>query len=203
MALFGLPDDPAQQKRLVLAILPFVLVGAYWYFLHGNYTEEVDTMRTRLERLETRNAQARAREPQSRELEARLEQFERHIVRLEQLVPRSEEVSQLLDQIHRRAQQVGVEVARFTPGQTLAGPHYNKRVFEMTVVGSYHEIGRFLTEVGSLPRIITATQLRVVPNTVRPARDDGPLLEAAFRIETYVLPDNGQRAANGEAIVGA
>jgi type IV pilus assembly protein PilO len=203
MALFGLPDDPARQKRIALGVLPLLILGAYWYFLHGDYTQEVDQMQTRLERLETRNAQARQREPESRQLEARLEQFERHIVRLEQLVPRSEEVSQLLNQIHQRAQQVGVEVARFTPGRSDPGPHYNRRVFDMTVVGSYHQIGRFLTEVGSLPRIITPTELRMVTNTVRPGRDDGPLLEASFRIETYVLPDAAQRAAAGQATAGA
>jgi type IV pilus assembly protein PilO len=200
---FGLPDDPAKQKQVALGVLPILLVAGYVYFLHGDYTQEVETMQTRLERLETRNALARQREPQSLELEQRLEQFERHIVRLEQLVPRSEEVSQLLNQIHQRAQQVGVEVARFTPGRTEQGPHYNRRVFEMTVLGSYHDIGRFLTEVGSLPRIITPTQLRMGTNNVRAATDNGPLLEASFQIETYVLPDAAQRAAGGEARAGA
>lgn len=201
MAL-GLPDDPAKQKRLFLGMLPFLLLGAYWYFLHGDYTQQVEVMQTRLERLETSNHQARLREPQSRELEQRLEQFERHIVRLEQLVPRSEEVSQLLNQIHQRALQAGVEVARFTPGTTDQGPHYNRRIFEMTVIGPYHDIGRFLTEVGSLPRIITPTELRLITNTVRTGRDDGPMLEAAFRIETYVLPDAAQRAV-AQASTGA
>jgi type IV pilus assembly protein PilO len=201
MAL-GLPADPAKQKRLLLGILPFLLLGAYWYFLHGDYRQEVVEMDTRLTRLEASNAQARARETQSQDLEERLQQFERHIVRLEQLVPRTEEVSQLLNQIHQRALQVGVEVARFTPGTTDPGPHYNRRVFDMTVMGSYHDIGRFLTEVGSLPRIITPTQLRMLTNKVRTGRDDGPMLEAAFRIETYVLPDAAQRAA-AEALTGA
>jgi type IV pilus assembly protein PilO len=201
MAL-GLPDDPVKQKRIALGILPILLLVGYWYFLHGNYTEEVGTMQTRLERLERNNAQARLREPQSRQLEERLEQFERHIVRLEQLVPRSEEVSQLLNQIHQRALQSGVEVARFTPGQTDPGPHYNKRAFEMTVLGPYHDIGRFLSEVGSLPRIITPTQFRMVTNNVRTGRD-GPVLEASFRIETYVLPDAARVVTPGEARTGA
>lgn len=197
MALLGLPDDPAKQKRLVIGALPLLVLAAYAYFLHPGYRAEVDGMQTRLERLETRNAQARARAPESLALEERLQQFERHVVRLEQLVPRSEEVSQLLNQIHQRAQQAGVEVARFTPGRTDPGPHYNRRTFEMTVLGSYHDIARFLSEVGSLPRIITPTNLRVITNNV--ARDDGPTLEASFRIETYVLPDAAQRSAAGDA----
>jgi type IV pilus assembly protein PilO len=201
MAIFGLPDDPAKQKRVALAVLPFLVLGAYWYFLHGSYREEVERMETRLERLETRNAQARARASDSMELEERLEHFERHIVRLEQLVPRSEEVSQLLNQIHQRAEQVGVEVARFTPGRTDPGPHYNRRTFEMTVLGSYHDIGRFLGEIGSLPRIITPTGLQLSTNNI--ARLEGTTLEASFRIETYVLPDAAQRAGGEATRTGA
>lgn len=195
--MLGLPNDPAKQKRIFVALIPLLVLGGYWYFLHGDYRQEVDRMETRLERLESSNAQARARAPQSQELEERLEQFERHVIRLEQLVPRSEEVSQLLNQIHQRAEQVGVEVARFTPGRTDPGPHYNKRIFEMTVLGSYHSIGRFLSEVGSLPRIITATQLRIQPNTV--ARIEGMTLEASFRIETYILPEPARNEAGAAA----
>lgn len=197
-----LPKDPAKRKRLLIGMVPIILLGAYVYLLHGDYRQEVTDMETRLERLETANTQARLRAPQSRQLEERLEQFERHILRLEQLVPRSEEVPQLLDQIHQRAEQSSVEVARFAPGQTTPGDHYNRRTFEMTVLGSYHDIGRFLTEVGSLPRIITATDLRVAPNAIREATE-GPMLQASFRIETYVLPDpvrngeSGDQAATG------
>jgi type IV pilus assembly protein PilO len=193
---FGLPDDAAKQKKILLAILPLLILGAYWYLLHGDYTQEVDTMQTRLERLETRNAQARARATQSRQLEERLVEFERHITRLEQLVPRSEEVSQLLFQIHQQAERSGLEVARFTPGRTEQGSHYNRRVFEITVLGSYHDVGRFLAQVGSLPRIITPTNLRVTPNP-GPNDEETRRLEADFRIETYVLPDAGRRIVNG------
>jgi type IV pilus assembly protein PilO len=199
MALLGLPDDPAKRNRLIIGFLPFILAGAYWYFLHGDYTAEVKGMETRLERLDTRNAQARARETQGRQLEERLELFERHITRLEQLVPRNEEVSQLLNQIHQRATQAGVEVARFTPGRTDVGPHYNRRTFDMTVLGNYHNIGWFLSEVGSLPRIITPTDLRVMPHRNR-GREGSETLEASFRIETYVIPD---RPAGGSGPTGA
>ncbi len=193
MALLGLPDDPAQQKRLLIGLIPLVALFGYWYFLHGDYVQEVDSMRSRLESLEAANSQARMLAPQSRQLEERLAELERHITRLEQLVPRSEEVSGLLRTINERAEQIGVEVARFTPGDTNRGTYYNRRSFEMTVLGSYHDIGRFLSEIGSLNRIITPVDLAVEPNNVR---EDEQTLEASFLIETYVLPEPGQAPPN-------
>lgn len=186
MALLGLPEDPAQQKRMLIGVVPFLLVFGYWYFLHQGFVLEVDGMRTHLESLEAANSQARMLAPRSRQLEERLVELELHIGRLEQLVPRGEEVSRLLNTISVRADQIGVDLARFNPGNTDRGTHYNRRTFEMTVHGHYHDIARFLSQIGSLNRIITPINLSVIPYDVQ---DNQQRLEASFDIETYVLPD--------------
>jgi type IV pilus assembly protein PilO len=193
MAL-GLPDDPKQQQRLLIGLVPLLLVFGYWYFLHQGYVEEVDAMQTRLESLEASNSQARMLAPQSRQLEERLTELERHIDRLEDLVPRNEEVSGLLDRINERAEQIGVELAQFTPGSTDRGNFYNQRTFEMVVHGGYHEIARFLAEIGSLSRIITPINLSVIPFTIGGQRGGAGerRLEASFLIQTYVLPESAQ-----------
>ena len=205
MAL-GLPDDPRQQRRLLIGLVPLLALFGYWYALHGSYVEEHQAMTTRLENLEMRNTQARMRAPQSRQLEEQLVQFEQHIERLEQLVPRGEEVSRLLGQIIPPsvvlivlADQIGVSVARFSPASTNQGTHYNRRTFEMVVHGTYHEIARFLTEIGSLPRIITPINLSVIPYTMQRSGSGRAeqVLEAAFVIETYVLPEPQPAAGQG------
>lgn len=197
MAL-GLPDDPKEQQRLLIGLLPLLLVFGYWYFLHGGYVEEVDAMQTRLENLEASNSQARMLAPQSQRLEERLVELERHIERLEELVPRNEEVSSLLNTISERADQIGVDLARFSPGSTDRGTHYNRRTFEMTVLGQYHQIARFLTEIGSLNRIITPVDLSVITNDIGGERR----LEASFLIQTYVLPDS-PAGSGGQGGTGA
>lgn len=203
MAILGLPDDPRQQKRLLIGLVPLVLLFFYWYLLHGKYTEEVDAMQQRVETLQTQNAAARVRATESQQLEARLAQFQRHINRLEDLVPRGEEVSQLLNQINQRAVQVGTEVAVFRPGATTAGPLYNRRTFQLTVYGTYHNIGRLLSEIGSLPRIITPMDLQVSGRNEQD-RAGGERLQASFQIVTYVLPDaRAQAQPNQGANSGA
>ena len=60
----------------------------------------------------------------------------------------------------------------------------------MTVVGEYHAVGRFLTEIASLRRIVTPKQIDI---SLYPQPETRPYLVspivATFRIETYVLPD--------------
>lgn len=201
MAL-GLPSDPAQQKRLLIGLLPLLIVFGYWYLLHRGYQEELDRTQARVERLERTNATTRARSTEGRALEERLARFERHIDRLEELVPRGEEVPQILNQIHQRAEQVGVEVAVFRPGQSTAGPHYTHSSFELTVYGTYHNIGRLLADIGSLPRIITPMDLEISPRNELD-RSGQQRLEASFNIVTYVLQTAPAAAAQQGGPSGA
>ncbi len=188
MAL-GLPDDPAKQKRLLIGALPLLLLAAYVYFLNGKYTQQLDDLQTHVEQLEAQNSVARIRSLQGHELEERLAIFEKHISRLEQLVPRREEVSQLLNQINQTAQRVGVEVAVFRPGEIGSGPQYDRRTFDLTVYGTYQNIGRLLADIGSLPRIITPIDLQLVSRSEKD-RAGGERLQATFVVETYVVPDH-------------
>lgn len=186
-----LPQDPQQQKKLLLGLLPVLLVFGYFYMMHGDRTARVDSLTTRLERLESRNATARVQAMRGGpELEEQLQMYQRHIDRLEDLVPRSEEVTRLLNDITLRAHENRVEVAQIVPGRKEHGEYYTLESYDIAAIGGYHEIGRFLTAIGSLPRIVTPVELSILPrqssgrNQARPTSE----LQASFRIKTYVLP---------------
>ena len=116
--------------------------------------------------------------------------YERHVARLEELIPAQEEVALLLDDIQGRARLVGVDVQGLEPEPTEASGPYNRTGYQVTVVGEYHDVGRFLTEVASLNRIVTPVQVDIQlygsPQT-HPGMEFP--VQANFRIETYVLPD--------------
>jgi type IV pilus assembly protein PilO len=94
--------------------------------------------------------------------------------------------------IATRAEATDVALALMRPEEDVASDFYRRVTYEMGVVGTYHDIGEFLSEVGSLPRIITPIDL-----TLRRRGEQGSELEAGFRIETYVLPQPGDTAAAG------
>lgn len=190
-----LPSDPKQQQKLLIGVIPLLLLGAYWYFFHGAKAEEVEGMRTRLETLEQNNNTARAIASQgsARDLARRLELYEEHMERLEQLIPSGEEVPDLLNMIASRAEATDVQLALMRPEEDVATEFYRRVTYELGVIGSYHDVGQFLSEVGSLPRIVTPIDL-----TLRRRGDTGSELEAGFRIETFVLPQPGDTASAGE-----
>ena len=88
--------------------------------------------------------------------------------------------------IASRAEATDVQLALMRPEEDAATEFYRRVTYEMGVIGTYHDVGQFLSEVGSLPRIVTPIDV-----TLRRREDTRNQLEANFRIETYVLPPPG------------
>jgi type IV pilus assembly protein PilO len=182
--------DPQQRNKIILGL---ILVGGLAYLGYENAyrprAESIAAMEARLETLELQNQSARRLvEVQGREeVERRLKLYRDQLATVEQLIPSSEELPDLLDAISAEAQRSGVELTLIQPVGATQEEFYTRRTYALAVLGSYHQIGEFLTQVGSLPRIVTPIDLNVTVEEDE-TRDGEPRLHAKFSIETYVLP---------------
>jgi type IV pilus assembly protein PilO len=187
-----IPDEPKQRNALLLGLLTAALFYVFWAYWHSPRQDEITERSAQLERLEQSNRLAQIRVARGgTELEDRLAEYERHVQRLEQLIPEDEEVAALLNQISQAARQTGVSDPEMRPEPNEIGAFYTKESYEIEVVGEYHDIGRFLTRIASLPRIITPVDVEVGLYTGDPTILDPDLenpLTARLRIQTYVLP---------------
>ncbi len=192
MAWYNIPTDPVQRNWLVggglllLLIIPFRI-----YYLTPRKDDNAEVLQ-HVETLETVNRRASVLAAQGGgDLEARLALYEQHVAKLEELIPGRDEVPALLDDISSRARQLNVEQRELQPQPREPGQYYDKTSYLLTFVGEYHSIGRFLTDIASLPRIVTPVQLDLQRfNQPQQYPDlESPVL-ASFRIETYVLPDS-------------
>ena len=61
--------------------------------------------------------------------------------------------------------------------------------YSMAVIGRYHQVGSFLTDVASLRRIMVSSDLKLAAANIAQARvlgDTTAMIEARFTIRTYV-----------------
>ena len=189
-----------ERNMVALAALSIALIGAYWYFLYSPKGGELDTLETRVVSLETLNQRARADIAQGsvERLQAEAARDARTLELMRRLVPTSNEVPALLEDISTAARRVGLDVASVEPMPVLPGEDFDTHRYALSVVGDYHAIGRFLSNVGSLSRIVapvtieikpapapTGAQRTAGPQRVR-ARPDRPRLETQFQVQTYV-----------------
>ena len=195
------PTDPTQRNWMVAGILALLLIVPFRMYYLTPRDAENQEMQDRLEALETQNRRASVLAAQGGgDLEERMALYERHVARLEQLIPAAEEVAILADDIANQARQRGVELQRMVPEPRQPGTYYDQSTYSMAVVGEYHGVARFLTDIASLSRIVTPIevdlQLFSQPNLFP---DMEAPVQAQFRIQTYVLPDPSAAPAPGPA----
>ena len=195
------PTDPTQRNWMVAGIVALLIIVPFRMYYLAPRDLENQEMGDRLESLETQNRRASVLAAQGGgDLEERMALYERHVARLEQLIPAAEEVAILADDIANQARQRGVELQRMVPEPRQPGTYYDQSTYSMAVVGEYHGVARFLTDIASLSRIVTPIELDLQlfqqPNLFP---DMEAPVQAQFRIQTYVLPDPSAAPAPGPA----
>jgi type IV pilus assembly protein PilO len=201
-----IPEDPKQRKALMAIVLTVAAVyGAYTY-LYAPDAAELDAMEVHVNDLQTKNRQAQIQAARGgQDLEARNALYERHLMELEQLIPQTEEVPQLMRTLTTEGRSAGVEVLNLAPEPDQPSEFYVRKSWSLNVYGEYDQVGRFVTSIASLPRIITPVDLELSPFAVPTGMvmDYEFPVSATFRIELYVLPDPSAVPADSAAAPAA
>jgi len=199
--MLGIPKDPAGQKRMLIGALPLLIAFGYYQFVDSGVREEISALESEFEILDqhVQTARARANPEAIAASQRKLALYEEHVRQLEQLVPREEEVARLLYSMAERARDAGVEIGLMRPEDEQPGRFYTDHPHAMAVIGTYHDIGRFLADIGSLPRIVVPLEVRVQQRPNETTRGGVPRLQADFKLHTYVIPAKPEEAPAGAA----
>ena len=73
------------------------------------------------------------------------------------------EVSGLLAELSRVGLDAGLEEHLFQPGEEVRGAFYAELPVSMRLAGDYHQLGRFVTEIATIPQIVTLHDLHIRP----------------------------------------
>jgi len=182
--------NPRDRNLVVLSVLAFGLAGGYWYQFWSPKNLELDEVETRVQALKDVNQHAKAELAQgkSSELRAETEQFERDLNVMRELVPTANELPVLLEQVSTAARRVGLDIADVQPLPQLNGDQYDAYKYRMSVHGDFHQIGVFLTNVGTLQRIVAPINVSLNPSqqAMRNRAPRSQAIDARFEIQTYV-----------------
>ncbi|MDZ7661606.1 type 4a pilus biogenesis protein PilO [Thiohalophilus sp.] len=146
---------PAAVKAAVVAVV-CVAVLALGYFLH---------IQKKMEQLE----QVRAKEPSlKREFEkkqakaANLDAYKKQMQEMEESfgtmlrqLPSKTEVDDLLIDVSQTGLSSGVEFELFKPQSEKRIEFYAELPIQISMLGTYHQFGKFVSGVAALPRIVT------------------------------------------------
>ncbi|MGK2935277.1 MAG: type 4a pilus biogenesis protein PilO [Gemmatimonadaceae bacterium] len=199
-----------EQTLIGVSIFAFVLLGALWYFMLSPKSESLAALSTRVDSLEAANQQARTDLARGSvdSLRAAVARDREALKVMTRLVPTRNEVPGLLEDVSTAARRVGLDLASVEPMPVIPGDDFDTHRYKISVIGGYHELGRFLSNVGSLERIVApvALEMKEFASSGTATRRPSPgrsMLDSNFQIQTYVAkvrPDDplATRAADGE-----
>ena len=182
-----------EQTLAAIGLAAVVLLGAYWYFLYKPKAAELAVTQAHVDSLDKRNQQARADIAQGSliKLRAQSAEYEQSLRVMRQLVPRTNEVPALLEDISTAARRVGLDLATVEPMPVLPGEQFDTYRYKLAVIGGYHPVGQFLSNVGSLNRIIAPVTMQIklhpiADKTKARVKKGESLIDTEFQVQTYV-----------------
>jgi type IV pilus assembly protein PilO len=188
------PKSPREQAMLLVSVVALSLIGLYYSYVYSPKGEQMVTASERVDTLESRNQRARAELAKGNveALKAEAESYARDLEVMRQLVPTGNEVPALLEQVSTAARRVGLDLATVQPEPVIEGDQFDTYRYKISVTGGYHAVAEFLTNVGSLTRIIAPVNVSLTPaasanganGRARPA--GASALDTKFEIQTYV-----------------
>jgi len=193
-----------EQMLVGIGAAAVVLLGAYWYFLYKPKSEELATIQAHVDSLDKRNQQAKADIAQGslQKLKAQSVEYDQSLKVMRQLVPRSNEVPALLEDISTAARRVGLDLASVEPMPVLPGEQFDTYRYKLGVIGGYHPVGQFLSNVGSLNRIIAPVTMAIklhpiADKTKARVKKGESLVDTEFQVQTYVARTTPYSPPNG------
>lgn len=186
------PNDPGAwplAPRVVVCVVLLVLVvTATWWF---DWRDQAAL----IERRQVEEQQLRAEWTRKKREAVNLEAYERQLaeadrqfgVLLRQL-PNRAEMDSLLADINQAGLGRGLMFELFRPGDEVVRDFYAEMPIEIRVVGSYHDLGAFASDVAQMPRIVTLSNLVI-------DKQSDNLLTMNARATTYRYLEDDELAA--------
>ena len=197
---------PLPVKGVLLLVLLVMMLGAGYWFVWSPASEDLDKARDKESELRKVFLDKKL---QSINLEAYKEQMveiERTFGALLKQLPDKSQMDALLTDINQAGLARGLEFELFKPGKEVIGDFYAEMPVQIKVVGNYHDLGAFATDVSKLSRIVTLNDLKVAPVTAKgsnnePADTSRLVMETVAK--TYRYLDASEIAAKREAEIKA
>lgn len=145
----------------VSLFLALLIGGVFWWQYLSPAMEEEKQKTARLEGLQ--------REIRALEVTAnKLAEFQREVALLEakletlkRILPPEKETPDLMRKVQSLASQSSLLIKSFTPGQTVSKEFYQEWPINMSVEGSYHNLGIFFDRVGRLSRLVNIGNIKI------------------------------------------
>jgi len=191
---------PAPVKAVLLAGIFLVLVALGYYFLWSPELESLDTEKNKEQELRKVFLDKKSQAINLEAYRAQMVEIEKTFGALLKQLPDRSQIDGLLTDINQAGLSRGLEFELFKPGQESQADFYAEMPISIKVLGTYHDLGAFATDISKLSRIVTLGDIAVANQNkdVKPSSTDAVLVMEAVA-KTYRYLDADEVAAKRKA----
>ena len=158
-----IPSWPAWVKvSATLVLSGAILFAGYWFIVKDQMID--------LERQQAQETRLRTEFADKKALALNLEAYRQQIEEIKdtfgillQQLPDKTEVPELLIEITQAGLGRGLQFELFKPQNRRIADFYAELPINLQVIGTYHELGNFVSDLAALPRIVTIGDLVLAP----------------------------------------
>lgn len=181
------PNDPgvwpAAPKFLALVLVFVAVVTAGWWLNWKGDFERLEQAQQEEVKLKDEWLNKKRQAVNLEEYRKQLAEMDRQFGALLKQLPNKSEMETLIIDINQAGRGRGLQFELWKPGQESVKDFYAELPIAVSITGSYHALGQFVSDVAKLPRIVTLRDVLVVPGK------DGGLKMDAFAVTYRYLDD--------------
>jgi type IV pilus assembly protein PilO len=174
-----------QQKLIMMALLFGGVLFVYYHFLFTPLVQKYKDSYVKLEESQRKLTEMRLRALELPRLRVEMKELEQEVVELERRLPKDREIPDLLRTLTKIAQHYQLKVTNISPGAILTQANYNEVPFQITLQGTYHSLGGFLTELGQESRIFSERNMNL--NAAVVTKENPSTVNATFTLIAYTF----------------
>ena len=159
------PNDPglwpaAPQVAVYLAVL-VLTVAAFWWFDWQDQALTLEARRAEETQLRDSWVAKKRQAVNLEEYRRQLEEIDRQFGALLKQLPNRAEMDSLLSDINQAGLGRGLQFELFKPGADVVKEFYAEMPIDVRVTGVYHDLGEFVADLASMPRMVTLNDVGI------------------------------------------
>ena len=190
-------NAPAPIKTALVLLLCIAVLGAGFYFDTQDQLLNLEKITAEEDKqkaiFENKQRKAANLEP----LKLQLKEMKQSFGAMLRLLPNKTEIEGLLVDISQSGLAAGLEFELFKPNAEIPAEFYAVKPISITVTGTYHQFGEFISAVAALPRIVTQHNLDMVPLKTK-TEDGKPKQRMQIVAKTYRYLDENEIVMEAE-----
>jgi type IV pilus assembly protein PilO len=185
-------------------VLLFMIAGAggFWTFVWKNQMPRLERAQAEERELRSTFETKQRKAANFTAYKAQLAEIERSFGTMLRQLPGKTEIPNLLIDISQTGRGAGLQEELFQPSEENRKDFYAEKPIKIRLSGSYHEFGRFVSDIAALPRIVTLHDIEIAPKGKNPGFDE-LVLNVTAKTYRYLDEDELQAAAAAEAAAQA